>query len=84
MRAAIRSGQLVPGDTLPSMPDLARLQGLKPGTVRHALIALAKDGLVEFRQGTTAMITGEPGPDDKPGGHHVRARLSLCRTPTRR
>jgi Bacterial regulatory proteins, gntR family len=84
VRAAIRCGQLASGDILPSMPDLARLQGLKPGTVRHALIALAKDGLVEIRQGTTAMITGEPGPVDKPGGHHVRARLSLCRTPTRR
>jgi DNA-binding transcriptional MocR family regulator len=67
VRAAICSGQLVPGDILPSMPDLARLQGLKPGTVRHALIALAKDGLVEIRQGTTATITGEPGPVDKPG-----------------
>ena len=36
VRAAISSGQLAPGDTLPSVPDLARLQGLKPGTVRHA------------------------------------------------
>ena len=41
VRAAIRSGQLTPGDTLPSVPDLARLQGLKPGTVRHAFLALA-------------------------------------------
>ncbi len=76
VRAAIRSGQLASGDTLPSVPDLARHQGLRPGTARHALIALAKDGLVEIRQGTTAMITGEPGPDDQPGGHHARARLS--------
>ena len=29
----IRSGQLTSRDTLPSVPDLARLQGLKPGTV---------------------------------------------------
>ena len=76
VRAAIRSGQLAPGDTLPSVPDLARLQGLKPGTVRHALIALARDGLVEIRQGRTATITGEPGPDGTPGGQPARARVS--------
>src|SRR6516165_5697770 len=76
VRAAIRSGQLASGDTLPSVPDLARLQGLKPGTVRHALIALAKDGLIEIRQGRTATITGEPGPDGTPGGQPARARVS--------
>lgn len=76
VRAAIHSVQLAPGDTLPSVPDLASLQGLKPGTVRHALIALAGDGLVEIRQGTTAMITGEPRSDDKAGGQPARARLS--------
>jgi integrase len=76
VRAAIRSGQLAPGDTLPSVPDLARLQGLKPGTVRHALIALAEDGLVHIRHGTTTTITGEPAPDDTPGGQSARRRLS--------
>jgi hypothetical protein len=30
VRAAIGSGRLAPGDPLPSMPDLARFQGLKP------------------------------------------------------
>jgi integrase len=76
VRAAIRSGQLAPGDTLPSVPDLARLQGLKPGTVRHALIALAEDGLVHIRHGTTTTIAGEPAPDDTPGGQPARRRLS--------
>jgi integrase len=75
VRAAIRSGQLASGDALPSVPALARLQGLKPGTVRHALIALAKDGLIEIRQGTTATIIGEPGPDENPGGQPAPARL---------
>jgi DNA-binding CsgD family transcriptional regulator len=42
VRAAIHSGQLPPGDPLPSVPDLARLQGLKLGTVRHAFPALAR------------------------------------------
>jgi len=57
------------------VPDLARLQGLKPGTVRHALIALAEDGVIEIRQGTTATVIGEPGPEDNPDGQPARARL---------
>jgi hypothetical protein len=31
LREAIDRGELAPGDELPSVPDLARLQGLKPG-----------------------------------------------------
>ncbi len=61
VRAAIRSEQLASGDTLPSVPDLARLQGLKPGTVRHAFLALAEEGLVHIRHGRTTTIAGEPG-----------------------
>jgi len=64
VRAAIRSGQLASGDTLPSVPDLARLQGLKPGTVRHAFLALASEGLVQIRHGRTTTIAGEPAADE--------------------
>ena len=86
VRAAIRSGQLASGDTLPSVPDLARLQGLKPGTVRHAFLALAEEGLVHIRHGRTTTIAGEPAADE-PGprlqitrprpGHDCK--LSGCR-----
>ena len=39
LREAIACGALVPGDALPSVPELARLQGLKPGPVRfHRLV----------------------------------------------
>jgi integrase len=64
VRAAIGSGQLASGDALPSVRDLARLQGLKPGTVRHAFIALAEEGLVHIRHGRTTTIAGEPTADD--------------------
>ena len=66
VRAAIRAGQLASGDTLPSVPDLARLQGLKPGTVRHMFLALAEEGLVHIRHGRTTTIAGEPA-GDEPG-----------------
>jgi DNA-binding transcriptional regulator YhcF (GntR family) len=65
VRAAIRSGQLASGDTLPSVPDLARLQGPKPGTVRHAYLALAEEGLVHIRHGRTTTIAGEPVADER-------------------
>ena len=74
VRAAIRSGQLASGDTLPSVPDLARLQGLKPGTVRHAFLALAEEGLVHIRHGRTTTIAGEPPAD----GPNTRLQIALA------
>jgi len=60
LRAAIRSAELAPGDALPSVPELHQPQGIKPGTVRHAFLALAEEGLVHIRHGRTTTITGEP------------------------
>ena len=65
LRAAIETGELAPGDALPSVPDLAQLQGLKPGTIRHVFIALAEAGLVHIRHGRTTTVTGEPEGDTR-------------------
>ncbi len=73
LRAAIETGELAPGDALPSVPDLAQLQGLKPGTVRHMFIALAEAGLVHIRHGRTTIVTGEPEGD---AGANGRQRLT--------
>jgi integrase len=73
LRAAIRFAELTPGDALPSVPELHELQGLKPGTVRHAFLALAEEGLVHIRHGRTATIAGEP-PAGEPD-----ARLQITR-----
>jgi len=43
---AITCGSLVPGDDLPSVSELARIQGLKPGTIQHAFFELAEEGLL--------------------------------------
>jgi len=86
VRTAIRSGQLASGDTLPSVPDLARLQGLKPGTVRHAFLALANEGLVHIRHGRTTTIAAESAanePVTRPQSTRPRSghdcKLSGCR-----
>jgi hypothetical protein len=46
---AIRSGVLLPGDEMPSITEASRLQGIGTGVIRHALEALAADGLIQGR-----------------------------------
>jgi DNA-binding transcriptional MocR family regulator len=75
VRATIRSGQLASGDTLPSVLDLARLQGLKPGTVRHAFLALAEEGLLRIPlRGTRLRRAVDPGASADPAGLTARGQ----------
>jgi integrase len=57
--AAIGSGVLAPGDSLPSVRELSELQGVRTATLQHALSTLAAEGLVQIRQGRTAVVVGE-------------------------
>ena len=68
IRAAIRSGELAPGGDLPSVPAVARVNGLEPGTVRHAMLTLDKEGLIRMRHGRGALVLGEPAVDAPRGG----------------
>jgi integrase len=78
---AIRSGILAPGDELPSITELSALQGIGTGVIRHALEALAADGLIIVRHGRAALVAGEPGNDPRlrrrPGPGHD-CRLAGC------
>lgn len=47
LRAMVESGQLRPGDALPSESALAERYGVSRGTARHALAELEGAGLVE-------------------------------------
>jgi integrase/DNA-binding transcriptional regulator YhcF (GntR family) len=75
---AIRSGLLGPGDELPSITELSALQGIGTGVIRHALEALAADGLILARRGQTPVVAGGagstlPGARKRPGpGHDCR------------
>ena len=51
LRALIESGELAPGDALPSESALAERYGVARGTVRHALAELEGAGLVESIHG---------------------------------
>ena len=87
LREAIASGALASGDALPSVPELARLQGLKPGTLRHAFLVLEADGLLVIRHGRTTQVAGDRPEISDPAARYWSARsrpghdctLSGCR-----
>jgi DNA-binding GntR family transcriptional regulator len=61
LRARITSGELAPGDRIPSVLSLAQEYELAAGTVRKALAQLQREGLVESRVGWgTFVADGEP------------------------
>ena len=64
---AIRCGVLPPGEPLPSVREMSTLQGVPVATLQHALGVLADDGLLVVRQGRTAVVVGDAGPDRGPG-----------------
>ena len=79
---AIQAGVLASGDELPSITEVSALQGIGTGVIRHALEALAADGLIIVRHGRSAVVAGEPGNDPRlsrrrPGPGHD-CRLAGC------
>jgi DNA-binding GntR family transcriptional regulator len=58
LRGQIESGELQPGDRIPSVLSLAQQYDLAAGTVRKALAQLQREGLVESRVGWGTFVTG--------------------------
>jgi len=61
VRVAIASGELTPGETLPSMRQLAQRLRVNPATVVQAYRDLAGDGFVETRHGQGTFVREVPG-----------------------
>jgi DNA-binding GntR family transcriptional regulator len=57
LRGRIESGELQPGDRIPSVISLAQEYDLAAGTVRKALGQLQREGLVESRVGWGTFVT---------------------------
>jgi GntR family transcriptional regulator len=51
LAALLRAGHWPPGAPLPPEPQLCRHYGVSRGTLRHALLELVREGLVERHQG---------------------------------
>jgi GntR family phosphonate transport system transcriptional regulator len=60
LRGEIGSGLYPPGARLPTEAALATRFGVNRHTVRHALAALAEDGIVQPRRGAGVFVTARP------------------------
>ncbi|MFH1464591.1 MAG: GntR family transcriptional regulator, partial [Pseudomonadota bacterium] len=60
LRSSIASGQIAPGEPIPSVRDLARQLGVNPATVARACKELADDGLIETRRGAGSVVAPRP------------------------
>jgi integrase len=59
IRKAIGTGQLRPGESLPSVRELASGQCLRTATLQHAFAVLAAEGLITVRQGRQATVADQ-------------------------
>lgn len=63
LRAKIESGELAPGDALPSEAVLTAQYGVSRGTTRQAFLELQAAGLIEAAQGKGRFVRSAPGED---------------------
>lgn len=63
---AILSGDLKPGDRLPSTRELARRFNIHPNTVSAGYRQLAREGWVEYRHGSGVYIKSDATPSSTP------------------
>ena len=57
LRAAIESGQLPPGELLPTVVELAAEHEVSPGTINRAVALLKAEGLIDVERGKHAIVT---------------------------
>lgn len=60
LRVAVASGELRPGEALPSVRALASQLRINPATVVQAYRELEQDGTVEMRQGAGTFVASIP------------------------
>lgn len=78
LRDRIRTGDLKPGDRLPTQAVLAEEFGVERGTVRQALKTLQGDGLLaNVSKGSPPRIAAEPPESTSPGMGAVEPQASM-------
>lgn len=60
LRSRIRTGDLAPGDKLPSEPELAHDRAVSRSSVRAAITMLEEEGFVARRHGSGTYVTHRP------------------------
>ncbi len=76
LRQTILSGDLKPGDKLPSEARLTEAHGVSRTVIREAVAALRADGLVEARQGAGVFVLEPPRAEVLPFQNLDYARIS--------
>jgi GntR family phosphonate transport system transcriptional regulator len=71
----IAEGLYLSGEKLPTESALAQRFGVNRHTVRHALSAMAEEGLVHARRGAGVFVTGQP--TEYPIGKRVRFHQNI-------
>jgi GntR family transcriptional repressor for pyruvate dehydrogenase complex len=72
LRARIDSGEIAPGERLPTEQILGERFGVSRAVVREAIAHLKSDGYVETRQGAGAFVAARPGLASFRLGHEGR------------
>ena len=73
IRASVASGELAPGDKVPSESELIRLFGVAQGTVRNALNLLRAEGLLVAEHGKGVFVRSRPPMQRKASNRFLRA-----------
>ena len=60
----IDSGVLKPGDKIPSENELCKMFGLSRQTVRHAILMMSEEGLLESKRGSGTFVADLRAEDD--------------------
>ena len=74
IRAAILSGELQPGERLPSGPELAQFFGVAGMTVQKAIRTLADEGFVRTKSGSGVYVRDQASAADPGGGRAPAGR----------
>ena len=73
IRAAILSGELAPGERLPSGPELAEFFGVAGMTVQRAIRTLADEGFVRTKSGSGVYVRDQASAPDPEEAEHPLA-----------
>jgi GntR family transcriptional repressor for pyruvate dehydrogenase complex len=79
IRRLITSGELAPGERLPSERELRERLGVGRSTIREALRALEALGLIDIRQGQGAYVRVAVDPESTPTGQSIENWAQLDR-----
>lgn len=73
IRTAVSSGELAPGDKVPSESELVKSFGVAQGTVRNALTQLRAEGLLRAEHGKGVFVRERPPMQRKASNRFLRA-----------